>query len=211
MTATRGSGMHQGIARWRERKRNRGNLTLVCGAGGGHPRCQCVEFGKKIIQNKIRGYMPARIAQFLGNTSRCQWARFPSKRLFLSRHGQSEYVTHALLAVPRASTQARFTPPCSAIRYNKLGRIGGDTGLTDKGELYALALAKFARLEICTDPSTGQTVSQGCTSAKAQGPRARSQEGGAAASCLQIPHSPPLTGCCCSMHCRCRRGCGPRT
>lgn len=56
--------------------------------------------------NKIDGFMPGRIAQFITNCCHCHWSL--EKRLFLSRHGQSE--------------------------YNKLGRIGGDSGLTDMGE-----------------------------------------------------------------------------
>jgi len=42
--------------------------------------------------------------------------------LFLSRHGQSE--------------------------YNAVGRIGGDSGLTEMGERYALALKGFAETHI---------------------------------------------------------------
>ena len=49
-----------------------------------------MEWGSKIILNKINGYMPGRIAQFLTQTSRCHWNRSPAKKIFLCRHGQSE-------------------------------------------------------------------------------------------------------------------------
>jgi 6-phosphofructo-2-kinase/fructose-2,6-biphosphatase len=60
----------------------------------------------QVIMNKIDGFMPGRIAQFITNCCHCHWSL--EKRLFLSRHGQSE--------------------------YNQLGRIGGDSGLTEMGE-----------------------------------------------------------------------------
>mmetsp|Transcript_81677 Transcript_81677/g.159455 ORF Transcript_81677/g.159455 Transcript_81677/m.159455 type:complete len:574 (+) Transcript_81677:57-1778(+) len=92
---------------------------------------KCIEHGSQLVYNNIRGYMPGRIAQFLSSTSRNTWQRCRGKRLFFSRHGQSE--------------------------NNKLGRIGGDTGLTEAGERYALALAAHAEKHLCVDPSAART------------------------------------------------------
>lgn len=78
------------------------------------------------IINRVRGYLPGRIAQFV-------MSLHTSKRaIYLSRHGQSE--------------------------YNKLGKIGGDSGLTTDGDLYAKKLAEFADTRICRDPDTGGVV-----------------------------------------------------
>ena len=67
---------------------------------------KCIDHGTKTIMNKIEGYMPGRIAQFITNCCHCHWTK--NKKLFLSRHGQSE--------------------------YNATGRIGGDSDLTQMGE-----------------------------------------------------------------------------
>lgn len=71
--------------------------------------------------------MPGRITQFITNSCHCNWTR---KAVFLSRHGQSE--------------------------FNALGRIGGDSDLTEMGERYATALRKFAEDVICVDPESGK-------------------------------------------------------
>ena len=77
---------------------------------------KCIDHGKQVIMSKIDGYLPGRIAQFISNCCHCHWTI--DKKLYISRHGQSE--------------------------YNEAGRIGGDSDLTAMGERYALALAQFA-------------------------------------------------------------------
>ena len=91
---------------------------------------KCIDHGKQIVMNKIEGYMPGRIAQWITNCCHCHWTT--SKKLYLSRHGQSQ--------------------------YNATGRIGGDSDLTDMGERYALALADFADKNIRVDSSTGSQI-----------------------------------------------------
>uniref|UniRef100_A0A7S2SNR4 6-phosphofructo-2-kinase domain-containing protein n=1 Tax=Rhizochromulina marina TaxID=1034831 RepID=A0A7S2SNR4_9STRA len=91
---------------------------------------KCIENGKQIIMNKIKGYMPGRVAQFITNCCHCHWTT--KKKLFLTRHGQSE--------------------------YNAMGRIGGDPDLTEMGERYALALKDFAESAICRDLETGKEL-----------------------------------------------------
>ena len=91
---------------------------------------KCIDHGKQIVMNKIEGYMPGRLAQFITNCCHCHWTK--DKKLYLSRHGQSE--------------------------YNATGRIGGDSGLTDMGERYALALADFAKKQICLDRDSGGQI-----------------------------------------------------
>ncbi len=91
---------------------------------------KCIDRGKQIVMNRIEGYMPGRIAQFITNCCHCHWTT--SKKLYLSRHGQSQ--------------------------YNATGRIGGDSDLTDMGERYALALRDFASSDVCVDAQTGVAV-----------------------------------------------------
>mmetsp|Transcript_8045 Transcript_8045/g.18363 ORF Transcript_8045/g.18363 Transcript_8045/m.18363 type:complete len:537 (+) Transcript_8045:97-1707(+) len=91
---------------------------------------KCINGGKQIIMNKIDGYMPGRIAQFITNCCHCHWTS--EKRLYLSRHGQSE--------------------------YNATGRIGGDSDLTEMGERYALALRDLAETRIRTHPRDASLV-----------------------------------------------------
>jgi broad specificity phosphatase PhoE/predicted kinase len=86
---------------------------------------KCIDHGKQVELNKIDGYMPGRIAQFITNCCHCYW-NSDHKKLYLSRHGQSE--------------------------YNAAGRIGGDSDLTEMGEKYALALRDFAVSNIMHDP-----------------------------------------------------------
>jgi 6-phosphofructo-2-kinase / fructose-2,6-biphosphatase 2 len=76
--------------------------------------------------------MPGRIAQFLCNTSRCHWQQNSNKKLYLCRHGQSE--------------------------YNSMKRIGGDAGLTEHGEAFAFELADYCENEICVDKTKGEMV-----------------------------------------------------
>jgi len=80
--------------------------------------------GQKVVINRIHGFLPMKMVQFLTNIH-----AFPHS-FFLSRHGQSE--------------------------YNKFLKIGGDSGLTELGEQYALDLAKFAEERVCVDEETGQ-------------------------------------------------------
>ena len=42
----------------------------------------------QVILNKIEGYTQGRIAQFITNCCHCHWTK--DKKLYLSRHGQSE-------------------------------------------------------------------------------------------------------------------------
>ena len=91
---------------------------------------KCIDRGTQTIMNKIEGYMPGRIAQFITNCCHCHWTKH--KKLYLSRHGQSQ--------------------------YNATGRIGGDSDLTDMGERYALALRDFASSDVCVDAQTGVAV-----------------------------------------------------
>mmetsp|Transcript_19691 Transcript_19691/g.23423 ORF Transcript_19691/g.23423 Transcript_19691/m.23423 type:complete len:535 (+) Transcript_19691:57-1661(+) len=91
---------------------------------------KCIDHGKQVILNKIDGYMPGRIAQFITNCCHCYWRS--DKKLYISRHGQSE--------------------------YNAQGRIGGDSGLTEMGEKYALALKDFAVSHITRDPNDPDRV-----------------------------------------------------
>mmetsp|Transcript_16192 Transcript_16192/g.20986 ORF Transcript_16192/g.20986 Transcript_16192/m.20986 type:complete len:577 (-) Transcript_16192:277-2007(-) len=110
---------------------------------------RCENFGEKMILNNIKGYMPGRIAQFLRNTSRCHWAKsyLPPmgksgsnssggsgavKKLYLCRHGQSD--------------------------YNAMKRIGGDGGLTQHGEAFAYSLADYCENELCFNKETGDMV-----------------------------------------------------
>jgi broad specificity phosphatase PhoE/adenylate kinase family enzyme len=96
---------------------------------------KCINFGERMILNNIKGYMPGRISQFLRNTSRCHWSQSQTKipkKLYLCRHGQSD--------------------------YNAMQRIGGDGGLTQQGEAFAYALADYCENEICYDKSTGDLV-----------------------------------------------------
>lgn len=74
--------------------------------------------------------MPGRVAQFITNCCHCHWTKH--KKLYLTRHGQSE--------------------------YNAMGRIGGDSDLTEMGERYALALKDFAETTICRDRETGKEL-----------------------------------------------------
>eukprot|EP00755_Sulcionema_specki_P014427 Sspe_Gene.56628::Locus_31138_Transcript_1_2_Confidence_0.667_Length_1850::g.56628::m.56628/K01103/PFKFB3; 6-phosphofructo-2-kinase / fructose-2,6-biphosphatase 3&\ len=76
-----------------------------------YPYIRMVNGGDDIEFNKIRGYVPCRVGNFLMNVS------LSNQPIFLSRHGQSS--------------------------FNELGRIGGDSGLTAFGELYARELAKW--------------------------------------------------------------------
>lgn len=107
---------------------------IASGSGDDHEHnyayIKCIDHGKQIVMNKIEGYMPGRIAQFITNCCHCHWTN--EKKLFLSRHGQSE--------------------------YNATGRIGGDSDLTEMGERYALALAEFAANSICMDKETGDHI-----------------------------------------------------
>uniref|UniRef100_A0A7S2Z5F9 6-phosphofructo-2-kinase domain-containing protein n=2 Tax=Eukaryota TaxID=2759 RepID=A0A7S2Z5F9_9CHLO len=80
--------------------------------------------GQKVVINRIHGFLPMKMVQFLTNIH-----AFPHS-FYLSRHGQSE--------------------------YNKFLKIGGDSGLTELGEQYALDLAKFAEEQICTCEETGK-------------------------------------------------------
>jgi 6-phosphofructo-2-kinase/fructose-2,6-biphosphatase 2 len=67
--------------------------------------------GAKIILNNIRGYLLGKIATYVS----C--LRINKQRIYLTRHGQSE--------------------------YNCDNRIGGDSGLTNNGMVYAQQLADF--------------------------------------------------------------------
>jgi broad specificity phosphatase PhoE len=58
--------------------------------------------------------------------------RTTSHAFYLSRHGQSE--------------------------YNNLGRIGGDSGLSEHGLRYAEKLAEFVEAQVVRDPATGAEV-----------------------------------------------------
>ncbi|KAJ9463908.1 6-phosphofructo-2-kinase/fructose-2 [Diplonema papillatum] len=69
--------------------------------------------GSDLVLNKVHGYLPCRVCNFLMNVN------LSMQPIFLSRHGQSE--------------------------FNLLGRIGGDSGLTDFGENYAQELAHWLR------------------------------------------------------------------
>lgn len=80
--------------------------------------------GQKVVINRIHGFLPMKMVQFLTNIH-----AFPHS-FYLSRHGQSE--------------------------YNRYLKIGGDSGLTELGEQYALDLGKFAEEKICVDQETGQ-------------------------------------------------------
>mmetsp|Transcript_100993 Transcript_100993/g.289970 ORF Transcript_100993/g.289970 Transcript_100993/m.289970 type:complete len:572 (+) Transcript_100993:166-1881(+) len=91
---------------------------------------KCIENGTQIILNKIKGYMPGRITQFITNCCHVHW--MTQKKLYFSRHGQSE--------------------------YNAAGRIGGDSDLTEMGERYALALKEFAEERICVDSETRKAI-----------------------------------------------------
>lgn len=97
---------------------------------------KCIDHGKQTILNKIDGYMAGRIAQFITNCCHCHWTT--EKRLFISRHGQSE--------------------------YNSTGRIGGDSGLTAMGERCVVPSAEGMFLSCCfgrpLDPNFFVFVSQ---------------------------------------------------
>jgi len=54
------------------------------------------------------------------------------RTIYISRHGQSE--------------------------YNELGKVGGDSNLTEKGLEYARRLAKYAKDVICRAPKTGEVI-----------------------------------------------------
>lgn len=71
-----------------------------------------VDVGRQLVLHDIRGYLQGKIVSFLLNT------HISSRRIYLSRHGESE--------------------------WNVSGLLGGDAPLTARGRAYATALAKFA-------------------------------------------------------------------
>jgi len=84
-----------------------------------------INYGQKVVTNKMHGYLQMRIVQFVSNI------HTKPHVVYLSRHGQSE--------------------------YNRLGKLGGNPGLTDSGDEYATNLAEFANENICHD-SEGNTI-----------------------------------------------------
>lgn len=68
-------------------------------------------YDRKVITNRIKGYLIGRIAFFLSNV------HIAPRHIFLSRHGESQ--------------------------DNVLGRIGGDSSLSERGKVYAKKLAEF--------------------------------------------------------------------
>mmetsp|Transcript_10618 Transcript_10618/g.36036 ORF Transcript_10618/g.36036 Transcript_10618/m.36036 type:complete len:522 (+) Transcript_10618:40-1605(+) len=78
-----------------------------------------VNYGQKVITNRMHGFLRMRIAQFLSavHTER--------HSIYITRHGQSE--------------------------YNRLGKIGGNSGLTELGQEYAVRLGKFAAERVCRE------------------------------------------------------------
>mmetsp|Transcript_25591 Transcript_25591/g.52062 ORF Transcript_25591/g.52062 Transcript_25591/m.52062 type:complete len:494 (+) Transcript_25591:220-1701(+) len=75
-----------------------------------------VNGGQQVVLNKIFGYLPGRIASFVMNLHTAP------KKIYLSRHGQSE--------------------------YNLTQKIGGDSSLTAHGREYAVALAEWVHSNI---------------------------------------------------------------
>lgn len=75
-----------------------------------------IDAGLMVTTNRIAGFLPGRIVQFLMNL------HFIPRTIYLSRHGESE--------------------------YNKLEKIGGDSSLSEKGEEYAILLAKHVHVHI---------------------------------------------------------------
>jgi len=78
-----------------------------------------IDGGKSLQMNEIHGFLPSRIAQFLVNL------HVHKKKIYLSRHGQSE--------------------------YNRLGKVGGDSALTEHGHAFAVALGKWVEVNVMTD------------------------------------------------------------
>lgn len=91
-----------------------------------------VDGGREVSLNRIRGFLPSRIAQFLVNL------HVQRRSFFFSRHGQSE--------------------------YNRLGKIGGDSVLTEHGEEYALKLGEWAHKHIMHDENGAPVPSRLWTS-----------------------------------------------
>ena len=97
-----------------------------------------IDAGKRIILNNIKGYLASKIATFVSTL------KINRQKIYLSRHGQSE--------------------------YNALKLIGGDSGLTPEGIKYAHHLAawvkqqkldlpqKRTRLWLSTMKRTAQTI-----------------------------------------------------
>ena len=76
-----------------------------------------INYGERVLTNRMRAYLPQRIVQFLTATH-------PTRHtIYLCRHGESE--------------------------YNKKGRLGGNSPLTDKGWAFAEILAEFAATRVC--------------------------------------------------------------
>jgi broad specificity phosphatase PhoE len=76
-----------------------------------------INYGERVLTNRMRAYLPQRIVQFLTATH-------PTRHtIYLCRHGESE--------------------------YNKKGRLGGNSPLTDKGWAFAEILAEFAATHVC--------------------------------------------------------------
>ncbi|KAJ1621148.1 histidine phosphatase superfamily [Pavlovales sp. CCMP2436] len=78
-----------------------------------------INYGQKVVTNRMHGFLRMRIAQFLSTI------HTETHTIYLTRHGQSE--------------------------YNRLGKIGGNSGVTEYGLEYARRLAKFAEETICKE------------------------------------------------------------
>mmetsp|Transcript_40707 Transcript_40707/g.94329 ORF Transcript_40707/g.94329 Transcript_40707/m.94329 type:complete len:575 (+) Transcript_40707:170-1894(+) len=78
-----------------------------------------INYGEKVVTNRMHGFLRMRIAQFLSTI------HTETHTIYLTRHGQSE--------------------------YNRLGKIGGNSGVTEYGLEYARRLAKFAEETICKE------------------------------------------------------------
>lgn len=76
------------------------------------PYVKVIDIGRKVIINNVTSYLPSRIVFFSMNLHNSP------RRIFLTRHGQSE--------------------------FNAAGRIGGDGELTDAGDDYAHAFAEWS-------------------------------------------------------------------
>mmetsp|Transcript_7714 Transcript_7714/g.22536 ORF Transcript_7714/g.22536 Transcript_7714/m.22536 type:complete len:558 (+) Transcript_7714:24-1697(+) len=78
-----------------------------------------INYGQKVVTNRMHGFLRMRIAQFLSTI------HTEPHTIYITRHGQSE--------------------------YNRLGKIGGNSGLTEYGAEYAERLAQFAEQVICME------------------------------------------------------------
>lgn len=100
---------------------------------------KCDYFSKTFTLHNIRGHLPLKIANFVMNL------RVTPHPFYLTR-SLLNHLTHWVS--PSNSSICRH----GQSEYNVVGRIGGDSGLTEHGLSYARKLAQYVEYEVSSPP-----------------------------------------------------------